>query len=307
MVPDRIRPILARVLAGSKALSRAVERGPHLMSGSENTWNSTMMPTGRRGQELRDAERRSSARAVHRGEGMTCSDEWFQDYDDKFALKGDETGEAEARFIKRVLHLRKGRSVLDIPCGAGRIAFHLARAGCKVTGVDLTPSYVPKARSRFRRESLPGKFLCRDMREIDFHNEFHAAFNWQGSFGIFSDEENLEVLSRYATALRPGGRVLIDQPNREYILRHFRATRETGNVRSETVWNRKTERIITSFSETRGRKSRRWHLSMRFYTPAQFRDLFRAAGLEVEAMYGGLDARLYDRGSRRIHVVGRKA
>lgn len=46
----------------------------------------------------------------------------------------------QARMIKRLLRLRKGQSVLDIPSGLGRISLPLARAALTVTGVDLTAS-----------------------------------------------------------------------------------------------------------------------------------------------------------------------
>ena len=231
---------------------------------------------------------------------------WFDNYDRNFGLKADDTGEDEARFIRRVLHLRRGQSVLDIPCGAGRVAAHLANYGCKVTGVDMTPSYIRRARARFRKDRLDGRFICSDMRSVDFQNRFHAIYIWQGSFGIFSDAENLGVVCGLARALRKGGRLLIDQPNREFILRHFRPTRKSGSVRSVTTWNPKTERMTTRFTETLGRNLRSWHLTMQFYTPRQFRRLFESAGLKVEAMYGDLAGTPYSRGSRRIHAVGRK-
>ena len=60
-----------------------------------------------------------------------------------------------------------------------------------------------------------------DLRSIEFENEFHAIYNWFNSFGYFSDGENAEVVRRFARALRPGGRLLIDHLNRERILRNF--------------------------------------------------------------------------------------
>ena len=76
--------------------------------------------------------------------------EWFADYPKHYRLKPDETGSEEAGFILNTLRLRKGDAVLDAPCGAGRISVWLARAGMAVTGVDLTPSYIRRAKNRFR-------------------------------------------------------------------------------------------------------------------------------------------------------------
>ena len=47
-------------------------------------------------------------------------------------------------------------------------------------------------------------------------------------------------------------------------------------------------------------------MTIRHYTPSQYRRLFEEAGLEVEAMYGDLDGSPYHRGAHRIYVVGRK-
>jgi len=232
--------------------------------------------------------------------------EWFENYERNFGLKGDETGEEEAAFIMRALGLRRAQSVLDAPCGSGRIAIHLARAGVRVTGIDLTENYVRRARNRFRRQGLTGTFLRCDMRKIDFENEFHAMFNWQGSFGFFSDAENLGALRRFAGALRSGGRLLIDQPNREYILRHFDSRSRRGDVRITTRWNASTQRAESTHRSTHAGRSAVARMSIRLYTPAQFRRLFARAGLKVEATYGDLDGGKYHRGSRRIHVVGRK-
>src|SRR5204862_2339237 len=44
---------------------------------------------------------------------------------------------AEADFIIEVLQPRPGAKLLDVPCGAGRLAIPLAERGYHVTGVDL--------------------------------------------------------------------------------------------------------------------------------------------------------------------------
>ncbi|MCJ7544992.1 MAG: class I SAM-dependent methyltransferase [Phycisphaerae bacterium] len=231
--------------------------------------------------------------------------EWFVAFESTLWLRPDDTGRDEAVALKRLLRLRKGKHVLDCPCGAGRIAFHLAKAGCKVTGVDRVASFLTRARRRFRKAHLAGEFLQCDMRQLDFHDQFHAVINFFGSFGYFSDQENLQVLRRFAAALRPGGRVLIDQPNRERILRHFRPRAMEGKVHQTTQW--RNQRCETTWTFTRRGRRRRCRSIMRFYTPGQFRRLLARAGLVVQGIYGGLDGQPYRRSSRRICVVGRKA
>ena len=69
-------------------------------------------------------------------------DEWFYTLDDALWLRADEEGRDEAAFIKRVLRLRKGQSVLDAPCGAGRVAYHLAKLG-RTDTIEFDPVVCP--------------------------------------------------------------------------------------------------------------------------------------------------------------------
>jgi SAM-dependent methyltransferase len=228
--------------------------------------------------------------------------DWFETFAESLWLKPDETGAADAQFLCRALRLRQGQAVLDAPCGAGRIAFPLAQAGLQVTGGDRMETFLRRARARFRRPGLEGRFLRRDLREIDFDNEFDAVINWGGSFGYFSDEENLEVLRRYARALKPGGRLLLDQPNRERMLRHFLPVDESEIVTIRNRWDPQRQRVesVWRVNET----GEEYAASIRLHTPAQMRRMLRKVGLEVEGMYGSSGGEACGRGTRRMVVVG---
>ena len=233
--------------------------------------------------------------------------EWFTQLDKSLWLRKADTGPAEAAFVRRALHLRRGQKVLDCPCGDGRIAVPLARAGIRVIGVDRVARFAARARTRLRRNRPPGDTLCMDMRRIDFDGEFHAAFNYWGSFGYFTDAENLDFLARLARALRPGGRLLIDQANRQFILRHFARKMTHGPVTTYPRWAPRSQRLEAVWViRRRGRKVRCFS-SMRAYTLGQFRAMFARVGLELEAAYGGPDGDPYRPSSRRLIVVGRKA
>jgi SAM-dependent methyltransferase len=230
---------------------------------------------------------------------------WFETMEERHWLQPDEQGEEEARFIKKALRLRKGQRVLDAPCGAGRIAFHLSLRGCSVTGVDLRHRFVNRARQRFRKEGLTGRFQVMDLRSLDFEQEFDGAFNWGGSFGYFSDKENLELLRRYARALRPGGRLLIDQVYREYILRHFAAEKKRGEVLVWNYWDKEAKRII-SRRIVDGRNDPKNMSSMRLYTLRETKELLENVGLRVEAFYGSFKGEKFSRSSPHLIAVGRK-
>jgi SAM-dependent methyltransferase len=196
--------------------------------------------------------------------------------------------------------------VLDVPCGRGRIAFELAKRGISVVGVDVTRRFVDSARARFRRNGLPGEFIRGDMRRIDFEGRFHAAYNWFGSFGYFSERENAEFLKRLARAVRPGGRLLVEQGNRECILRHFRTRDESPGLRTRVRWNPRSQRVEATWQYLAGHHWCRSRSSIRLYTPAQLSALFHSAGFTVDTICDR-DGKPFTRGSPRLIFVGRKA
>ena len=77
--------------------------------------------------------------------------EWFKALHDSLWLRPDEGGEDEANSLRRMLRIRKGQRVLDAPCGAGRVAYHLAKYGAEVVGIDLQATFVNRAKRRFSR------------------------------------------------------------------------------------------------------------------------------------------------------------
>lgn len=64
------------------------------------------------------------------------------------------------------LGLSAGERVLDIACGPGRSAVHLARTfGCRVTGIDYSPQMVQEARAEADGQ---GQFIAGDAERLPF-------------------------------------------------------------------------------------------------------------------------------------------
>jgi ubiquinone/menaquinone biosynthesis C-methylase UbiE len=222
---------------------------------------------------------------------------------------GAETSLKQSRVIRRLLGARRGQRVLDVPCGQGRITLPLARSGLVMTGVDRTAAYLGKARRLARRGRRKVRFLQGDMREIAFDGEFDAAFNWFGSFGYFSDADNLEFGRRVFRALKPGGRFLVEGTNRSWLLTHFRPR---SQQRIGGVWvaqcsrlNRRRTRIMTTWTLKRGTAAERHRIGMRLFNGAEIRKLLRAAGFREVRLYGRGGSR-FTRHSRRLIAVARK-
>jgi len=217
----------------------------------------------------------------------------------------------QVRLVRRLLKLRKGQRVLDIPCGFGRLTFPLARAGLAMTGVDLTAPYLSRARRQAQREGLDVRFVQRDMRQIDFDGEFHAAFNWFGSFGYFCNADNLAFCRRVWRALRPGGRFLVEGPNKSWVMSHFRPRSEEtiGGVRIErrVRYDERADRVRAIWTLHKGREAERHELTMWIFNGAQIRTMLRAAGYTNIRLYDrNCPAGRFTRHSRRIIAVAQR-
>ncbi|MBD3349031.1 MAG: methyltransferase domain-containing protein [Candidatus Eisenbacteria bacterium] len=240
------------------------------------------------------------------------TDTFFGDAWDRVVRHAHAPGQsrAEAEFIHQALRLRPGSRVLDAPCGDGRIALGLAELGCRVVGVDSARRSIGRARRLARASGLDVDFRLGDMRALDVEGRMSAVVNWWSSFGYFDEETNLRLMRDFAGLTRRGGRVLIDQINRERVLRDFResAWDEYGPVRVHVRnrWNPESERIEGVWTFTEGNERSRRRTSMRVYTPRQMERLMDKAGLGLERLYGWIDGSEYSRGSRRMIAVGRR-
>ena len=242
--------------------------------------------------------------------------EWFHDFFDGLygrVLGGrahEKRAPREAALIKRVLHLRRGRRVLDCPCGLGRIARELARLGLDVTGVDLTASYIRRARRRAARRRLAVRFIQGDMRELAFEKEFDAVVNWFSSFGYCDDDGNLAAARAAYRALRPGGRFLIEVIHKTWMLGHWRPDTEEVHagvrIRSQAWWNGRTGRLHNVWTMTRGTVRERHAFSMRVYSAPELRRLLAQAGFRDVRVLARPSLGRVTRHARRLIAVARR-
>jgi hypothetical protein len=125
------------------------------------------------------------------------------------------------------------------------------------------------------------------MREPQSAGGFDAALCFFGSFGYFSDAENLRCARAYATALREGGRLLIDTHVAESLLPRF-AERDwiwsgtpgsSLRILQERRFDHENSRILgtwTLVNPDGGLETA--HSSIRLYSYRELCELLRAAG-----------------------------
>ena len=139
-------------------------------------------------------------------------------YNDDYVLLSDVMTPAartreEVAYISRMLEVGLGTRILDLGCGYGRIAHELAQAGAAVTGIDLVPAMIDKARGRAERQGLSVDYRVGDMSRLVGLSGFDAAIMWFFSFGYGDDRSHAKILKAACGALRKGGFLLFDQYN----------------------------------------------------------------------------------------------
>ncbi|OCL26202.1 hypothetical protein U472_09320 [Orenia metallireducens] len=127
------------------------------------------------------------------------------------------SAEKEIEFIERTLDLSKGNRVLDLGCGNGRHSILLAERGYQVIGIDYSNSLLEMAKVEAGNRGLNLELRQQDMLTLDENSLYDGVIILDGSFGIFTDSENEEVLKRVSKALKPGGKLLLQSYNPYYM------------------------------------------------------------------------------------------
>jgi len=112
-------------------------------------------------------------------------------------------------------------AALDIGCGTGDNTVWLARRGFRVTGVDIAPLAIEKAREKAEREGVACRFLVADFLHADVpEGPFGFIFD-RGCFHSLGEREKHERFARnVARHLGPGGLWLSLIASRDAPQRH---------------------------------------------------------------------------------------
>jgi len=106
----------------------------------------------------------------------------------------------------------RGRSVLDVGCGAGVDLARFARGGAEVTGIDLAASAVDLARTNFAQQGLPGRFEVADAERLPFpDNTFDLVY---GHGVVQYTPSPQRLLAECRRVLKTGGEAIFQVYNR---------------------------------------------------------------------------------------------
>jgi SAM-dependent methyltransferase len=106
----------------------------------------------------------------------------------------------------------RGRSVLEVGCGAGVDLARFAKGGASVTGVDLASSAIELARTNFAQQGLQGRFEVADGEHLPFPDNTFDLVYAHGVVQYTADPR--ELVKECHRVLKPGGRAVFQVYNR---------------------------------------------------------------------------------------------
>ncbi len=220
---------------------------------------------------------------------------------------------------------RTGDPILEVGCGTGRVLIPLAEAGYTVTGVDISPAMLERARAKAEAAGLMDRITLvhTDVRDLDLGRTFALIIYAANSFMHHTtQDEQLRVLARLRDHLKPGGLLILDlfnpdihmlarQDGRVDLVKTWQEEDGTTVQKFQSVTAYPTEQIlqITYMYDILTRQGALKRIiapfSLRYLWPGEARLMVERAGLTLEAMYGSYELDPVSDSQPRIIVVAR--
>jgi len=201
--------------------------------------------------------------------------------------------ESEAcRFIDNLcahLKIEQGAKILDLACGKGRHAIHLANKGFQTTGVDLAEESINKAKENAVAHV---KFDVHDMRKPYIKNEFDYVFNLFTSFGYFDDSnENIDVLKAVAENLNSNGVFVLDFLNVKKVIPNLvpSETKVLDGLQFDIRRTYNGKHIIKDILVKDAEQVLHFQERVRAIDLANFQEMAKSAELQIVAVFGDYD------------------
>jgi trans-aconitate methyltransferase len=105
--------------------------------------------------------------------------------------------------LLELLAAKPGERILDVGCGTGHLTAKIAASGAQVTGIDLSPDMIARA-----RDAPPSiRFEVADAGKLKYVNDFDAVFSNATLHWVTDPEPAVIAISE---ALRRGGRFVAE-------------------------------------------------------------------------------------------------
>jgi ubiquinone/menaquinone biosynthesis C-methylase UbiE len=140
--------------------------------------------------------------------------------------------------LASLLAFREGEDVLDAATGTGEVAVRAARAGARVSALDISEPMLEKGRRRAEELGVSVQF---DLGDVEYLPYEDASFDVVASnFGLVFAPDHANVAAELARVTRPGGRIGFSawKPNPKLSELYRRFTEDPLEGREAYEWGR---------------------------------------------------------------------
>ncbi|CAN7400443.1 class I SAM-dependent methyltransferase [Rossellomorea sp. LjRoot5] len=130
-------------------------------------------------------------------------DEFFSDREKPVPIFVNAPDENLVSYIERGI-ITRGK-VLELGCGPGRNAIHLAEKGCEVDAVDVSKTSLDWAKERAKERNLTINFLHQNIFDCDFPIGKYDFIYDSGCFHHIAPHRRISYLTLIERALGEGG------------------------------------------------------------------------------------------------------
>jgi SAM-dependent methyltransferase len=197
-----------------------------------------------------------------------------------------------------------GGPVLEIGCGTGRMTIPMAKAGLDMTGLDIVPEMLERAKEKAGK--LPITWVETDARTYALNRKFRFIFECGSVFmHQLTNADQQAFLARVREHLAPDGRFVVSvffphRENLENVLQEKewftyqddlgQTVRVSGTEAYDELTQVKTETAIRRVTQLDGEeKVLVAPLNLRYTFPQEMETLLDHAGFTILRRFGGPD------------------
>ena len=196
----------------------------------------------------------------------------------------------EIDFILSQLNLSPAARVLDVGCGFGRHSLELARRGYFVVAIDPSAAMIAAAQKRAALANISVDFRPLKGESFTTPQPFDAALCLFTTLGqIFEGEENSALAAQAYNALKPGGKFVVEVPQKEATVQNLRPADKFGQGDRYTTVTRRfnagDNTVTEIFTVISPEATKTYLLRYRLYSRPELTALLHQAGFSVIASY----------------------
>ncbi len=233
---------------------------------------------------------------------------------DKFAYDFDYDAWADF-YIKLIRSANpNAKEVCDLGCGTGSIAVRLAKAGFKVTALDLSEDMLQVASDKARKWGVRISFARQDMRDMSLPHKTDAIISACDCVNYLTDAKSVKrFLESARRALKPDGALAFDMSSIEKLTETARTRLFAEDMDDESyIWQNEFDNStsilrmrLALFEKTSSglyRKSEEEHVQ-RAHSVSEMSEWLNETGFNILETFGGDTGTGIAPGGKRVYFL----